>query len=249
MRTIALILAAATMLFIGTAASQPEPAAAQRAKGDHSKLEIHGDTVTVVKALPFKVVCDDGAKLWFWEYPQSWQVEGNYTPALTVKAAKEGSYTVSVVSVAADWKRSQHQITVHIGKAPQPDPEPGPGPEPEPGPSPIPAKGLHVLMVYESKDLSKLPKEQLHVLYSEQIRSWLNAHCAPAPDGKTKAWRIWDKDVQTAGEDKLWQEAMARPRKSLPWIIVSNPDRGGGYEGPLPANTGEMLDLLQKFGG
>jgi hypothetical protein len=140
------------------------------------------------------------------------------------------------------------RATVVIGGVP-PGPDPDPGPDPKPNPAPIPAAGLHVLIVYESAEVGKLPAAQEAILYAQSIRDYLNAKCPVGPDNKTKEWRIWDKDVATAGESKLWQEALKRPRASVPWIIVSNPAKGGGFEGPLPANVADTLTLLKKYGG
>lgn len=135
-------------------------------------------------------------------------------------------------------------IDVNLG--PRPPPVPPIPPVPEPSPAPIQADGLHVLIVYETAELSKLAKEQELILYSQTVRDYLNAKC-PAV-GATKEWRFWDKDVTTAAESKLWQDAMKRERKSVPWIIVSNPQKGGGFEGALPATVDETMTLLKKFG-
>src|SRR5207249_8629180 len=48
-----------------------------------------------------------------------------------------------------------------------------PGPTP-PGPTPIPGDGLRVLIVYESAELSRYPKEQLSVLYGSAVRGYLD---------------------------------------------------------------------------
>jgi hypothetical protein len=134
------------------------------------------------------------------------------------------------------------------GPAP-PGPTPGPtppGPAP-PGPAPIPGDGFRVLMVYESADLTKLPPDQLNVLYSQKVRDYLNTHCAKGPDGKTPEWRIWDANVPTGAEAKAWQDAMNQKRDKLPWLIVSNGKTG--FAGPLPPNTDATLRLLQQYGG
>ncbi len=129
---------------------------------------------------------------------------------------------------------------------PVPPVPPTPPPVP-PGPAPIPGDGLRVLIVYESADLSKLPKDQLNVLYSQSVRGYLDTHCAKGADGKTPEWRVWDQNVPTGAEAKAWQDAMARKRDTLPWLIVSNGK--SGYEGPLPPNTDAMLRTLQTYGG
>lgn len=122
-----------------------------------------------------------------------------------------------------------------------------PSPQPPPGPSdaPIPHEGFRVLMVYDTKQV--LPEAQLQVMYSQEIEDYLNKKCVVGPDGQTKEWRIWSKDVAASRESKLWQDVMKRERKQIPWIVISNGKTG--YEGPLPANIEEAMKLLKKYGG
>jgi hypothetical protein len=171
-------------------------------------------------------------------------------------ADQPGRYRVVAWAGGDNRDSSQGSVcTVIVGDAPPPVPPgpnpPGPNPPtppgPTPGPAPIPADGLHVLIVYESADLNKLPKDQLNVLYSQSVLGYLNTHCAKGPDGKTPEWRIWDQNVPTGAEAKVWQDAMARKRDKLPWLIVSNGREG--FEGPLPPNTDAMLRTLQTYGG
>jgi hypothetical protein len=132
---------------------------------------------------------------------------------------------------------------------PTPTPTPGPptpGPTP-PSPAPIPGDGLRVLIVYETKTLPSLPKGQISALYSATVREYMNTHCAKGPDGKTAEWRCWDADVDASGEPAIWQDAMKRPRTSLPWVIISTGK--AGYEGPLPATADDLIALLKRFGG
>lgn len=136
-------------------------------------------------------------------------------------------------------------VMVKAGKGPMPPPDPGPKPEP-PSPAPIPAAGFRVLIVYES--MATLPMNQHGIIYGKSVRDYLNAKCDVGPDGKTKEWRIFDKDVDASSDSALWAAAMKRPRASVPWLIISNHPRGG-YEGPLPDNVADTLTLLKKYGG
>lgn len=147
-----------------------------------------------------------------------------------------------VVAIAAEADRAAvAQCTVTVGEPTPPIP-----PVP-PGPTPIPTEGLHVLVVYETADLSTLPRAQMQVLTSGAVRDYLNQKCVKGPDGKTAEWRIWDKDVDAKNESKFWQDVMARKRDKLPWLYVSNGK--AVYEGPLPGTIDETLALLRKFGG
>jgi hypothetical protein len=91
-----------------------------------------------------------------------------------------------------------------------------------------------------------LTTEQQGAIYGKDVRDYLRAVCPKGEDGVTAEWRMWPVDVDASGESKLWRDALARPRKSLPWIVVSNGKTG--FEGPLPGNAAEMLALLKKYG-
>ena len=164
-----------------------------------------------------------------------------------IRPKKDGATDVILAPRLAteDWE-TRLPLTVKMGKGPQP-PTPKP-PEPKPvDPAPIPVAGLRVLIVYESADLPKYTPQQNGILFGAKVREWLNANCVVGPDGKTREWRMWDKDVDTSGESKLWQEAMKRPRTSTPWVIIS--DGTKGFEGPLPANVDDFLALVGKYKG
>jgi hypothetical protein len=102
-------------------------------------------------------------------------------------------------------------------------------------------------MVYETSIIQKLPPAQSAVLFSKKVRDYLDAKCARGADGRTPEYRIWDQDIDTTAAGALWQAAMKRERKSLPWLVVSTGK--SGYEGPLPATVDETLALLKKYGG
>jgi len=168
-----------------------------------------------------------------------------------VTAANPGSCELLIFRSTDVATLIRQAITTGEPPPPPPPPDP-PGPKPPPPPPPgplppIPVDGFRVLIVYETAELSKLPKEQLPILYGPAVRDYMTSKAAVGADGKTKEWRIWDKDVTTANESKLWQDAMARPRTAVPWVIISNGKTG--FEGPLPANEADMLTLLKKFGG
>ena len=133
-------------------------------------------------------------------------------------------------------------ITGDVGPGPTPKPIDPPIPVPV-DPAPIPGEGFRVLIVYESAE--RLSSGQAVALRAKSLFDYLNSKCAQGPSNKD--WRIWDKDVDLSGESALWQNAMKRPRKSLPWIIIS--DGKTGFEGPLPPDIDSTLALLKKYGG
>lgn len=115
-------------------------------------------------------------------------------------------------------------------------------------PAPIPHLGYRVLIVYETADLGKLPKEQLAAMNSLVLITYLDSKCVKGPDGKTPEYRFLDYDTPMQGESKLWQEAMEKIKKNpikSPQIIVSNGRTG--YIGDFPKNLDELLVLLKRY--
>lgn len=137
-------------------------------------------------------------------------------------------------------------VLVEVGQGPNPPP-PGPDPPgPTPGPAPIDGQGLRVLFVVESSEANLLTSGQQQVLYGEQVRSYLNQYCAKGTDSKqTPEWRIMDPDSKFTAADNKFAKALARPRASLPWIVISNGT--SGYEGPLPASPEEAVFLIDQY--
>jgi hypothetical protein len=154
-------------------------------------------------------------------------------------AEAPGRYRVVAYCAKGDSASPVAVCTVVVGESPPP-------PVP-PNPTPIPGDGLRVVIVYESAELSKLPPAQATVLYAAEVRGYLDSHCLKGPNGKTAEWRIWDQNVPTGAEAKVWQDAMARKRDKLPWLVISN--GRSGYDGPLPATVDDTLKLLKQYGG
>ena len=57
---------------------------------------------------------------------------------------------------------------------------------------------------------------------------------------------MWDKDVDTTNEARMWKDGLSRKGNQLPWLILS--DGKQGYEGPLPNTMSETMAILRKFG-
>jgi hypothetical protein len=138
---------------------------------------------------------------------------------------------------------------VHDWAFPKPVPVvpvvPNPPPVPPLPPSPMPAAGFRVLIVYDSS--VALPSAQQAIITGKVMRDYLTSKTVPTPDGEKRGFYIVDKSIDFAGESKIWQDAMARPRTSCPWVVISNGVTG--FEGPLPADVSAMMTLLQKYGG
>lgn len=183
-------------------------------------------------------------------------------------AAPPGTYKVRVRAFKPDSESPLEawRTVVVQPRAPPPGPAPGPGPAPTPPgpippgptppgpvpptpPAPIPVDGGHVLIVYETGQLH--PPAQAAIFTSGVLRDYLDKHTLSTPTDGTggRAYRIWDQHVNLAhpAVAEKWRTAMARPRQSLPWIVVSNGRTG--YEGPLPPDVPQTLALIKKYLG
>ena len=54
-----------------------------------------------------------------------------------------------------------------------------------------------------------------------------------------------DQHIDTTNESQIWNDAVKRPHKILPWLALSNGK--SGFEGPLPTNINDMMTLLKKY--
>lgn len=195
------------------------------------------------------IAAESGAALISWTSSPGLRVVNDDPPDAAGKSkllhAKASGVYFVVAMIPTDKGGVRSSVcVVTIGKPLPPVP---PGPIDPPDVAPIPVPGFRVLIVYETGDLPKYPKGQLAVLYGKEVRELMSVKAAKGDDGKTPEWRIWDKDVDTSGESKLWQDAMKRPRGKLPTILISNGTTG--YEGPLPDTIEATVALLKKYGG
>lgn len=104
--------------------------------------------------------------------------------------------------------------------------------------APFPADGLHVLIVYESTKMNGLTAEQRAIIAGADIRGALNA----AAPGK---YRIYDQDADLQFVEQVWKDAMAVPRQSVPWLVISNGK--AGYNGPLDMSAAKFREMLSEF--
>ena len=219
------------------------------------KVVVVKEDRTVVRALPFKVFAPPGAADYRWTVPAGVAFTDT-GDTIEITAAPKGELKISARMLLIDFEKKAtnfklDSIIFNVGDiappepvTPKPDPKPVVPDPPKPAP-PIAIPGFRVLFVVESSDLSKLPPEQVPIFTATPILSYLKSHCIQI-DGFPE-YRIWDQDTPTANVSKTWRDAMALPRSSLPWIIISNGDTG--YSGPLPANVADTLNLLKKYGG
>jgi hypothetical protein len=177
------------------------------------------------------------------------------TFVLDTRGLAQGRYRFAAVGASAEGQQARTDFAVVVG-TPGPTPPgptpPGPTPPgptpPGPTPSPIAAEGLHVLMLYESADLSTMPKEQLNAMRSAETMDYLNKTCPKEGSPAAPAWRIWDKDLNASNEDQVWKNALGRAHPTMPWIVLGSKEKGG-FEGPLPKTQADLTALLKKYGG
>lgn len=112
---------------------------------------------------------------------------------------------------------------------------------PTPDKAPLTQAGLRVLIVYET---SQVTPAMSNIISGAKVRD-LMASKGFKEDGTT-CFRALDKDVSPANDQKWVQDAFARPRSSIPWILISNPSKGG-FEGPLPQTPQAVADLITKY--
>lgn len=103
--------------------------------------------------------------------------------------------------------------------------------------------GGYVLIVYEAEDVSKYPAGQSLILQSTEFREWLDGKTSEDADGNENS-RIWDKDTETTYVADVWKQALALPRETLPWLVISDGSKGV-FQGPLP----ESIDATKKLIG
>lgn len=163
-----------------------------------------------------------------------------------VHNAKEGKYRFVAVASSKTGEQVRLDFVVLVGTNPKPvDPVVPPKPPTPKVDPPIASEGLRVLIVYESALLSKMPTAQQNIIFSKPMRDYLNDKCVVGVDGKTREFRIWDKDTDAGSESELWSKAFSRPRKEVPWILISNGKTG--FEGPLPATVESTKELIKTF--
>jgi hypothetical protein len=160
--------------------------------------------------------------------------------------AKPGTHVLDVNVISESPLQWDDQtVTVVVGDVVPPDPKPPEPPPTPPGPmpgeAPIDGEGFRVLFVSESGD--RVPSDVEDAFWSKEISDYLNANCIKV-DGQPDFRRV-DPDTKYTDPNHRFAKALARPRASLPWLIVSNGKTG--YEGPFPGGKDATLALLKSL--
>lgn len=156
-----------------------------------------------------------------------------------IEAVATGRVELFVIKAGAKTEADVVRRSIDVLVGPRPPPVP-------PTPTPIPAPGgLRVLFVYDP--VIGLPPPQDDIKNSTVLRDYLSKHCAKGVDGKTPEWRFFPTNEDMTNESATWKAIMARPRQSLPWLVIGN--SAGGWEGPWPKDVQSTLELLRQYGG
>lgn len=233
----------------------PDPAAVQVLNADSLYVALQSDTPFLLFASPSNLVTitkesgplkvrgrfSDGA--------------GKYeTRVLTAKylaiveAAGTGRVELIAVPVGADAEgvAVRKMLDVNDGTKPIPPPKPvDPKVDPVP-PKPVPVGDFRVLFVYETS--ASLTREQLNILNSTAIRTYLNSKCVKDSDGRP-GWRSWDVDISADKDLKVWRDLWAATKPKLgklPQAVIVIGTEGTVF--PLPETEAATLELLKKYG-
>lgn len=214
-------------------------------------MPVEKGQVITASDFPLTATSPEGGFGYSWDVPAGF-VAKRKANKLEISSAPKGSYEIGVEYSIVDFDAKKVDtkylsLALIIGDGPAPPVPPGPNPPEPPGPTPAPIgiNGLAVLMVYESSEI--LPIGKQNVIAGKVVRDYLDSKCVTDPSWPNgKAYWITDKDVNAASVNKIWQDALKRPRQAVPWIVISNPSKGG-YEGPLPNTPEEAITLLKKY--
>ena len=201
------------------------------------RLSVKPDGLKVVKS-------DDGKKWYAAGKPAAYKIAGE---VWTRKFDKDGRIQDIYPSVI--------DYDLRVVGAPDPEPPTPPGPNPPnppgptPGPAPIAIDGLSVIFLIDGMALN-MTREQLLTIDGVELNNYLKANCPKDKTGQP-AWRVYQKGQSLAAdEDKAFTDAYAKVAdKDTPWVVVSNPKKGGGASVALPKTKAEILALIKQYGG
>lgn len=118
---------------------------------------------------------------------------------------------------------------------------PHPAPKCDPV-QPIVSHELRVLIIEDVKQRASLPIAQRETLTSKEFRDFLKKNCVKGSDGVTPEFRILDAGSPLPPR---WQATVDKyPRKSLPWMYVTNGSKGLSV--PLPEER-KAVETLQPY--
>ena len=105
--------------------------------------------------------------------------------------------------------------------------------------APFPADRLCVLIVEQTEDRDDYPRSQVDAITSTIWREYVESKGGDIRDLEPAATLI--------NEAEWVPKALAVPRESLPWLVIS--DGKTGYTGPFPENLDAFMAKLKEIGG
>ncbi|GIW59965.1 MAG: hypothetical protein KatS3mg087_1031 [Patescibacteria group bacterium] len=127
-------------------------------------------------------------------------------------------------------------------------------PSPTPGPTPFVSEdGIRVLILSEVDERDELPKEQVAIFASTELREFLLNHVVAESDG-TPGYRVWDDDytdAQMQQVSEVWRNAYNAGKEYQKKLntnhvmLVAGPK--GGTAVKLPSSPQEAIDIISKY--
>ena len=220
----------------------------------YGAVNITGETKVKRDTLVKLQATGDIAKAAFiWDFDKEDLVSSDVSSGRVVFTAPPGVYKVKlrVITIKDGIPVIEEARTVvTIGEETPVPPGPGPGPkppDPKPEDLPIAGDGFKVMVIYETKTPEELTPGQSKAIFGRETRDYLKAKCAKNTSYPDGAFAFWDPNTVADASQKVWADVMKRPRTKLPWLVISNGKKG--FEGPLPENYEEIMNLLKSFGG
>lgn len=170
--------------------------------------------------------------------------------AVCVYGKAKGTIKLVALGIVNGKPKKFPTVTIAVdGDVPVPPVPPDPDPKPPgPTPAPLPGDGLQVLIVYDG-DPNTLPPAQQAIIFGQDVRTYLDSHCAKLPSG-APARRMYPKKTDVSQGEEVWKTGMKlADGQKLPFVVISNPQKGGGFKGDLPATADEFMKLVKKYGG
>jgi hypothetical protein len=158
-----------------------------------------------------------------------------------VEYLKEGQDDLLLIPVGVKKSEEIKRLRFSTGNAIPDTPDDGDKSDKGDKKPPINAEGLKVMVVYDKSPA--LTPDQLNIINSTELQTFING-LSSCKDGQ--CFRSFPANVEITTDEKYWQDAMKRPRKSSPWIIISH-SKKGGFEGPLPNSLDELKQLIKKY--
>lgn len=196
----------------------------------HQKIVIAAEEVTSKSAQ------------FLWDVDGTGEVEYEEVGSKLYVWAPPGKYKVTLTAVDFETKkieRARASFTVDGKPSPGPGPDPGPDPTP-PGPGPV-AKSVRVLVTYVPN--GKRTAEQQSIIQGQAFRDFTKS-LGSDPNSTIGPARIWTTDQATERMPPEWKKLFDQ-KESGDGIVVEA-DGKVVHKGKLPANTKDVIDLVNK---